>query len=220
MPVSKAWDWSRESNPIWLQPSEEVYYVAQRWKEKHVKTVLDFGCGLGRHAIYFSKQGFHVRAFDLSSEGTEYLKAWAEQEQLSIDVTTADMISLPYEADSFDAVFAYHVISHTDSAGIQKIIGEISRVLTVGGEIFFTLCSKESWSFKDAGYPRIDENTVVKTDDGPEKGIPHFYVTLDDILKLFADYDIERIRHTDDCYFSRRRQNSKHYFISARLRTK
>lgn len=218
--VSKAWDWKKESSSIWLNPSEESYYVAQQWKDKNIKNILDFGCGLGRHSIYFSKQGFHVSAFDLSEEGTEHLKEWAKKENLPIDITTANMIMLPYKDDSFDALFAYHVISHTDSVGIKKIIGEISRVLKVGGEIYLTLCSKETWSFRDAGYPQLDDNTVIKTDDGPEKGIPHFYVTLDDIIDLFADYDIEKIRHTDDCYFSGRKQNSKHYFISAKLRTK
>lgn len=220
MSVSKAWDWKNESCPIWLNPSEESYYIAQQWKDNNRKNILDFGCGLGRHSIFFSKQGFHVSAFDLSNEGTEHLKEWAEKENLSIEIINADMLSLPYKDDSFDALFAYHVISHTDSKGIKKIISEISRVLKVGGEIFLSLCSKETWSFNEAGYPKLDENTVIKTDEGPEKGIPHFYVTLDDILNLFADYDIEKIRHTDDCYFSGRKQNSKHYFISAKLRTK
>lgn len=220
MSVSKAWDWNKALNPIWLQPSEESYFIAQQWKERHVKNVLDFGCGLGRHSIYFAKLGFRVSAFDLSEEGTAYLKAWAKKENLSIDVTTADMMALPYKDDSFDAVFAYHVISHTDSAGIRKIISEISRVLKVGGEIYLTLCSKETWSFQDAGYPKLDDNTVVKTEDGPEQGVPHFYVSLNDIIDLFANFDIERIRHTDDCYFSGQIQNSKHYFISAKLRTK
>ena len=220
MSVSKAWDWNKALNPIWLQPSEESYFIAQQWKDRNIRNVLDFGCGLGRHSIYFAKLGFHVTAFDLSEEGTAYLKAWAKKENLSIDVTTADMTALPYKDDSFDALFAYHVISHTDSAGISKIIAEVSRVLKVGGEIYLTLCSKETWSFQDAGYPKFDDNTVVKTDDGPEQGVPHFYVSLNDILDLFADFDIERIRHTDDCYFSGRIQNSKHYFISAKLRTK
>jgi len=176
MTVSKAWDWNKESSPVWLQPSEESYFIAQKWKDKKIKKVLDFGCGRGRHSIYFAKQGFHVSAFDLSEESTEYLRAWAERENLSVGIKTADMLELPYDDNSFDAIFAYHVISHTDSAGIKKIIREISRVLKIGGEIYITLCSKETWSFKDAGYPKLDENTVIKTDEGPEKGIPHFYV--------------------------------------------
>lgn len=203
-----------------MQPSEESYFVAQKWKEKNIKEVLDFGCGLGRHSIYFAKQGFHVSAFDLSEEATDYLKFWAEKENLSIKILNADMVKLPYEDNSFDAIFAYHVISHTDSVGIKKIINEMSRVLRLGGEIYLTLCSKETWSFKDAGYPKLDENTVIKTDEGPEKGIPHFYVTLEDIISLFANYDIERVRHTDDCYLFGKKQNSKHYFISASLRAK
>lgn len=216
MAESKAWNWSEEKNAIWLTPSEESYYVANRWSELGYRRVLDFGCGLGRHSIFFARQGFHVSAFDLSPEGASHLERWAREEALEVDVATADMRSLPYRDHSFDCIFAFHAISHTDTAGMQEILAEIRRVLRPGGEIYLTLCSKETWSFAEAGYPRIDENTVVKTEEGPEKGIPHFYVTLPDILELFADFEIERIRHVDDCYFGDRVQNSKHYFILAR----
>ena len=217
MSISKAWDWGRESNPIWLNPSEESYFIAQKWKDKNIKHLLDFGCGLGRHAIFFAKQGFEVSAFDLSTDGTDHLKEWAEKENLTIDVQNADMQDLPYVNNSFDALFAYHVISHTDTTGMKKIMSEISRVLKPNGEIYITLCSKETWSFKESGYPKLDENTVVKTAEGPEKGIPHFYVTLEDILDILADYEIENIRHTDNCYYAGKKQNSKHYFITARV---
>lgn len=220
MSISKAWEWDKERNSIWLNPSEESYFISHLWKAKSFKNILDFGCGLGRHAIFFAKQGFTVKAFDLSIDGTEHLRSWSKRENLSIEIQTADMLQLPYEDNSFDAIFAYHVISHTNTVGMKQILNEITRVLKVNGEIYITLCSKETWSYKDAGYPRMDENTVVKTEEGPEKGIPHFYVTLEDILSMFNNYDIERIRHTDDCYFARRKQNSKHYFILASLREK
>lgn len=218
MSISKEWDWSKENNSLWLSPSEESFYIVQRWKENGFKRILDFGCGLGRHSVLFAKEGFRVNAFDLSVEGTQHLKCWAEKEQLSIDVKVADMQDLPYQDDLFDAVFAYHVISHTDTLGIRRILGEISRILKPGGELYMTLCSKETWSFKDAGYPKLDENTVIKTIEGPEKDIPHFYVEFEDIMTLLSDFDIERIRHTDDCYYANRRQNSKHYFILAKLK--
>lgn len=213
---SKAWEWSKESDSFWLTPSEESYFISNRWKQRGYKTILDFGCGLGRHAVYFSKQGFDVSAFDLSEEGTAHLSDWAKREGLQIDIRTADMLSLPYKDNSFDCIFAYHVISHTDTKGIKVILNEIDRVLKPGGEIYLTLCSKETWSFKDSGYPKLDENTVIKTEDGPEKGIPHFYVILDDIIALFSKFEIEFVRHTDECYFNGQKQNSKHYFILAR----
>ena len=220
MSVSKPWDWETEICPIWLKPSEESFYVANDWKEKKIGKILDFGCGLGRHSIFFSQQGFHVSAFDLSKAATDYLEAWAKRENIAVNIANADMMDLPYADNSFDGVFAYHVISHTNSTGIRQIVNEITRVLKKGGEIFISLCSKETWSFKDAGYPKLDENTIIKTDDGPEKGIPHFYVDINDLLELFDDYQIERIRHVDDCYFDGQIRNSKHYFVSAKLKTK
>jgi len=216
MTVSKAWDWNKETGLVWLNPSEESFYIAQRWKEKGYKTILDFGCGLGRHSVFFARSGFTVSAFDLSITGVNHLKQWVANDGLHIDTSVADMLELPYPNQSFDAIFAYHVISHTDSSGIKKIINEISRVLKSDGELYMTLCSKETWSYRDAGYPKLDDNTVTKTDEGPEKGIPHFYVNLDDILSLLSKFTIESIRHIDDCYFSGRKQNSKHYFITAR----
>ena len=81
-----------------------------------------------------------------------------------------------------------------------------------------TLCSKETWSFKDSGYPKIDENTVLKQEDGPEDGIPHFYVNLEDIKELFNDFEIISLRHTDDIYYTDKLNHSKHYFVHMKLK--
>jgi SAM-dependent methyltransferase len=208
---SKAWDWKNETNKMWLEPCEESYFLAHRWKQKGYSEILDLGCGLDRHSIFFAKNGFSVKAFDLSAEGVEYLNKWAKQDNLKIETKISDMLNLPYANDAFDCVFAYHVISHTDTKGIKKIIGEIERVLKPKGEFYLTLCSKDTWLLKS--YPKIDENTVLKTDDGPEKGVPHFHVNLDDVLALFKDFKIYNIRHIDDCYSEGNKQSYKHYYI-------
>ena len=53
---------------------------------------------------------------------------------------------------------------------------EIKRITKPSGEMYITLCSKEIWAFAEAGFPQIDDNTIRKTEDGPEKDVPHFYV--------------------------------------------
>jgi SAM-dependent methyltransferase len=152
---------------------------------------------------------------DLSPDGVQSTAKWALQEGLNVKVRQGDMLTLPYGDASFDSLFAYHVISHTDTPGASKIISEIRRVVKPGGEIYLSLCSKDTWAYKEAGYPVIDENTVRKT-DGAEVDVPHFFVNLDDILTLFQAFDLVNVRHVDDCYFEGQKRNSKHYFLLAR----
>ena len=216
MRKTKAWDWSTAKKEVWLEPSEESYYLAHRWKAQGRKSILDLGCGLGRHSILFARSGFDVTATDLSPEGVDHLKQWAEHEKLPVNAQTADMMALPYGDAAFDCVFSFHVISHCDTEGIRRVIAEMNRVLKPGGELYCTLCSKDTWSFRDAGYPKIDVNTVVKTDEGPEKGIPHFFVDMDDLLQLFSGFEIIRVRHVDDCWFDGAKRKSIHYFLLVR----
>ncbi|MCL2461701.1 MAG: class I SAM-dependent methyltransferase [Defluviitaleaceae bacterium] len=199
MVASKGWDWENGDKSSWLKPAEDCVFLASyKWKELRFRDVLDLGCGLGRHAMYFARQGFRVSAMDMSEYGVEHVKSWAGSENLTISSRVGDMHDLPYPDGSFDGVFTYHVINHTDTAGEKRVISEIKRVLRPGGEAFLTFGSKES-DFaefqKRAGITRVDENTVIMA-DGLDRGSPHFFVDFEDILVLLADFTIEKIRKT------------------------
>ena len=177
----KAWDWEKIETDIWYRPAEIAYYLAERWKQKGYSHFLDLGCGLGRHSLFFARKGFTVHSIDLSESAVEGLRATASEQNLPITAQCGDMSALPYQDDAFDCLLAYHVISHTDTAGIKKILSEIRRVVKNGGEVYLTLCSKNAWSYKEAGFPVVDENTVIKVEDGPENGIPHFFTDAETI---------------------------------------
>ncbi|WP_025691299.1 class I SAM-dependent methyltransferase [Paenibacillus zanthoxyli] len=217
MTESREWKWEIVNESIWLAPCEESYFYCEKWKKSRKKSILDIGAGLGRHAILFAKNNFEVAAIDLSEFGINYLNAWKEQEQLSICTKVCDMKKIPFQDHFFDCIWAYHSISHTDSLGFSEILEEIERVLKPEGEIYLSLSSKDSGFYSKGGYPQVDENTIIKTDEGPEKGIPHYYVDLDDIFALFNNFKIESIRHVDDCYRNGEIYDNKHYFIYARL---
>jgi ubiquinone/menaquinone biosynthesis C-methylase UbiE len=209
MVISKEWNWAKVDDGIWEKPSEDIYYYINRWKENGYNTFLDLGCGLGRHSILFALNGFETYSLDLSEFGLASLSEKAKNLGLNIKTCKADINKLPYEDDFFDCLLAYHVISHTDSEGIKIILSEIKRVLKTDGEFFITLCSKESPGFKLENCQRIDENTIIKTEE-PEMGIPHFYSDLDGVKRLLSDFQIIKIRHIEDIWET---GSSCHYFI-------
>lgn len=200
MVESKAWDWSKNESSSWLEPAVEAYYLCEKWRSKGFSRFLDLGCGLGRHSIYFAKQGFEVSSVDLSSYGVEHLKSWSSKESLNIEIKNCDMTSLDFCDNTFDCIMAYNVIYHTDMQGLKKSIAEIRRVLKPKGELFITLLSKNSITYNKAPKDKhIDRNTILRDEDITEKNVPHFYVNIEDIKQLFNDFELvtEPIEQTD-----------------------
>lgn len=195
---SKPWKWEivDKDNKYWNTPAPEVYYLAEYWKNKGFKSFLDVGCGFGRNAIFMAKQGFSVKAFDLSEHSVEMTKEKAKSQGVVLDdVVVADMLEMPYEDNSFDCLLALNVISHTDTEGFHWILQELSRVLKPNGEMYFTVGSKESFWFNNPICKVVDENTRIRVEDGPENGIPHFYINDEDCLKMFNDFTIVSIKN-------------------------
>lgn len=208
---SKAWDWSKNEDNYWLIPTIESCYLAESWKAKGFNKFLDLGCGLGRHSIYFANKNFEVSSVDLSDYGINHLKKWAEEEQLNIEMSICDMLSLPFDDETFDCIMAYNVIYHTDTEGFVKALKEIKRVLKSKGELYITLISKNTWSYQRADQnKRIDNNTILRNEHDTELDVPHFYVDIQDIKKHFTDFDfvkipIEQVEHNIENteYFSK-----------------
>lgn len=201
----------------WRNPSEEAYYLVNRWKMQGKRDFLDLGCGLGRHSILFGKNAFNVMCFDLSEEALKSTKKWAEEEGLQFEYSCGDMLNLPYNDNSTDCIMCRNVISHSDTAGVKKAISEIRRVLRENGECFLTLASKQTWGFKQENWPLLDKNTRVRMDNGPENGIPHFYVEYEEALSLFKEFEIVNISHVETYYEHEGRQfNSAHFHMLIR----
>lgn len=92
-------------------------------------TVLDIGCGGGRHSIYLKEKGLDVVGIDISCQRLKKAKP-------AIEVIQADAHHLPLEANSVDCVLCSEVLEHL--ADPNKCIEEVKRVLKNGGIACFT----------------------------------------------------------------------------------
>ena len=209
---SKAWNWKNNIHEYWQQVADEFLPVALQWKAAGLHKVLDLGCGIGRNALYLAEAGFSVHAFDLSKSGLARLTQEAKARNLDIKITFGDMIYMPFEDGLFDCLLAFHSIYHTDYQGLEKVVSEINRVLTQGGEIFLTLNSKENDAWNSHTYEHIDQFTLLK-DETTEKDVPHTYLSYQEVLDLLTDFKILKIQQIFDYW-----ENKKHahFFIRCR----
>ena len=215
---SKAWNWNMvkgNHEKYWQEPATESYYLINRWLSQKKRDFLDLGCGLGRHTIQFAKAGFNTSGFDLSETSIERTEKYAEQAGVKVDLRVGDMLDLPYGDNSFDCIYCRNVISHTDTAGMRKIVSELKRVLRKGGECYLTLGSKQTWGFQQ-DWPVVDENTKIRVEDGPENGIPHFYADYDLIIDLFRDFEIVKVFQVEEFIAKERIASSYHYHVLIR----
>lgn len=200
---SKGWNWEivkEDENCIWKNPSIESYYLLNRWKSQDKNSLLDLGCGIGRHSIMFGKNGFDVDCFDISEDAINKTKKWAIDEGLNLKYKTGDMLNLPYENEQFDCVLCVNVISHTDTEGMKQVVKELYRIMKNNGECYLTLGSKDTWGFKQEDWPLVDANTRLRMEEGPEYKTPHFYADYDLIMELFKIFEIVNIRQVIDYY--------------------
>lgn len=220
----QGWNWEEAKSEYWSTPAEDMYYLAERWKGKDFKCLLDLGCGMGRHALFFAMNGFESYAYDLSKSGLDMLEAKSKTLKLPIDIKHGHMNQLPYETCTFHGIIAYHAIYHNDSDGIQQVLKEINRVLLPHGEAYITFLSKKDPSFKDHNGV-VDKNTRYKEElDG--SSIPHFYCDLMDLSIYLQDFKIIKVKEVVDSYIPKHVEaegyepsalkncrNSSHYYV-------
>ena len=90
-------DWKNiDDKSQWLDPCEESYYYAEKWKREGRHSILDLGCGLGRHSILFAKYGFKVTAMDCSTEALDFLKNYRREQKVDFTIKRADMEKMPF----------------------------------------------------------------------------------------------------------------------------
>ena len=100
--------------------------------------VLDAGAGSGTFTNRLAAEGFDVTSTDVTDEALEVLRA-----RVSGPVVRADATSLPFPAESFDAVVLAEVLEHVDDD--SGALAEAARVLRPQGVLAVTVPRNPAW---------------------------------------------------------------------------
>ena len=123
------------SRQYWI---EHKYFSVDKWVEEldpvRVKTVLDFGCGTGSVTVKLLQKGFDVVSIDASAGMLGRLKKKCAALDRHPHIVLVDVESLPFDADSFDAIFCMGVLHHIPN--IDHGVQEQLRVLKNGGVLY------------------------------------------------------------------------------------
>jgi SAM-dependent methyltransferase len=142
-------------------------------------TMLDLGCGEGRHAFEAYRRGASVVAVDWGQHEVDTTRTWltaiAEAGEAPpgarAEVVRGDLCALPVPDASVDRVIASEVLEHIpdDAAAFA----EIARVLKPGGRVAVTVPrygpERICWALSDeyhaneGGHIRIYKASVVRT---------------------------------------------------------
>ena len=106
------------------------------------KDILDCGFGGTGWAIeLFARAGANsVSGIDLNAKWAETITANASKHECKIDLRQGNVLSLPFNDQSFDYVHSYGVMHHT--ADWKKGVAEMARVLKPAGTMYLMLYGK------------------------------------------------------------------------------
>ncbi|WP_407500720.1 class I SAM-dependent methyltransferase [Elizabethkingia anophelis] len=144
--LASTYDENRFSNTYgqYIDAQERNFLTYFFHKHKRLNKTLDLGCGTGR-LLDFATSGV-----DFSEEMLSQAKAKYPYKNL----TVGNITDIPFENESLDCIFSFHVIMHQDREITQQFLSESWQKLKPEGFLIFDFpvkrrrknhASTESW---------------------------------------------------------------------------
>jgi tellurite methyltransferase len=179
----------------WEVPSDWVTTVAGSWRYAGVETVLDLGCGIGRHTVALHGLGFTVKAIDKSDSACERAREVCSSANAEVEITSGDIRELPYDDAAFDAILAFNVVYHGTEDDLLACIAEVRRTLRPFGRYASTMLSKRNTEYGKG--VEIAPNTFVQADAADDKVHPHLYCDATDLVRLHPGLKLRSCREVN-----------------------
>ncbi len=128
---------SREEEARWTELERARYerepfiFPLAGFEQARGQRVLEVGCGAGTDLLQFARRGARVVGLDLTQAGAAMATRRLRHEKLDGVVLRGDAEKLPFPDATFDVVYSWGVIHHTERT--EDAARDILRVLRPGG---------------------------------------------------------------------------------------
>ena len=172
-----------DTNVFTKNTIDEIDFLLEELELKAGDSVLDVGCGTGRHSIELAKRGYSVTGLDLSEEMLAKAATKAKAENVKVKWVRSDATQFAFP-QKFDATIclcegALGLLSQTDDPINQPlaILHNISRSLKTGAKVVCTVINAAAvlrrYKNKDVAEGRFDPITMVESSEHPpQEGLP------------------------------------------------
>lgn len=176
---------------------EPFIFDFAKFPEAGGKDVLEIGVGMGADHLQWARNGpRRLSGIDLTERAVQFTAARLVAEGFTPDVRQANAEVLPFAGESFDIVYSYGVLHHSENPA--RAVDEVHRVLRGGGVARIMMYHKYSivgfllwlryglFKFKFVSLGKIYAQHL-------ESPGTHAY-SLREVRKLFAKFSGMRVR--------------------------
>lgn len=115
-----------------LQPNDLCFDLLKLCPPDSHKRLLEIGCGEGKDALFFARNGYDVTAFDIAQSGIDKLLKMADRYHVSVNAFRADMME--YRLDNkYDIIYSSRSLHHIRPNVREEIIRHFQDNTTNGG---------------------------------------------------------------------------------------
>ena len=211
--IKKKWDNNHKNPALRTEyPNELVVsfmnsYFPRELSSRKKISILDIGCGSGRHVKLFAENRFRVFGIDFSKSAIFNTKNLLRKNNLRAELKCSSMHNLPFKDNYFDGVLSFGVFYYSDSKGMKKSIKEMYRVLKKGGTGFINIRSTNDYRYGKG--KKIENNTyILNIKDTNELDLKIHFLNRNQLRNYFKQFKKIEIEKNEFSYKNVRMLNS------------
>ncbi|NWA24979.1 class I SAM-dependent methyltransferase [Pseudomonas gingeri] len=178
-----------ENQLMWgFEPTLSALFANDYFVKRGVKDVLIPGIGYGRNAKVFLAHGMSVTGIEISDTAIALARS---QLDLQIPIHHGSVSDMPYDTRQYDGIFCYGLIYLLDADGRAKLVQDCYRQLAPGGQMIFTVISKQA--------PMYGQGTRLGNDWYERMpGLKMFFYDADSVQREFGAYGLVEFSELDE----------------------